>query len=169
MPRERRGEEGMAGEQRCSQSISRAVMPVGVKSAPQAGSPMAGEARLAWQPGRSCEIPSSWGARAYCPQKLPFRRSGEALWGCCLMVEVVHRQGCSGCSGSSWQGRWSLLLTSWSCQYFQCTWLCREERKLERGRTQNAPKSLQSNIAQDAGWILYDMLREEPKKSFLLQ
>lgn len=37
-------------------------------------------------------------------------------------------------------------------------------RKLERERTQNSPKSLQSNIAQDAGWILYDMLREELKK-----
>lgn len=32
------------------------------------------------------------------------------------------------------------------------------------GEAPNSPKSLQSNIAQDAGWILYDVLREELKK-----
>lgn len=100
------------------QWLSKALMSVRVKSTPQAGSPMAGEAGLAWQPGRSCEITFSCDARADCPQRLPFGRSGEALWGCCLRVEEVQRQGCSGWSGSPRQRMSSLSLTSQSWAVF---------------------------------------------------
>lgn len=71
VPRERGGEEVVGAVAQQGSDVREGEKP------PQAGRPKAG---LAWQPGRSCEITFSWGARADCPQRVPLRRSGGALW-----------------------------------------------------------------------------------------